>query len=192
MSDFSTGASEYENLLMLDSVLAWARMRDDVRVIHKMHPGEELSYYAGAARALEWDPLKLTTIREPILYDVLEKSDVLVAAYSTTVLESLVLGTPAIVVDAIVQRRLLPLDRVPGITIVYTIDELTQQLDARRAGPAPDRQALRSSAELGEYIFACDGRATDRVAALLGQERERALQPPRPALPGLSGPRYES
>ena len=177
MSDFSTGASEYENLLMLDSVLAWAKTRDDVRVIHKMHPGEELSYYAGAARALEWDPLKLTTIRDPILYDVLEKSDVLVAAYSTTVLESLVLGTPAIVVDAVVQRRLLPLDRVPGITIAYTIDELHQQLDARRGDPASDRQALRSSAELGEYISVLDGRATDRVAALLEQERDARSYP---------------
>lgn len=175
MSDFSTGASEYENLLMLDSVLAWAKTRDDVRVIHKMHPGEELAYYADAARALAWDPLTLTTIREPILYDVLEKSDVLVAAYSTTVLESLVLGTPAIVVDAIVQRRLLPLDRVPGITIAYTIDELHRQLDARRADPAPDRQALRLSAELREYISDLDGHATDRVAALIEQKRERAL-----------------
>jgi hypothetical protein len=175
LSDFSTGASEYENLLMLDAVLAWAKTRDDVRVIHKMHPGEEVAYYADAARALAWDSTTLTTIREPILYDVLEQSDVLVAAYSTTALESLVLGTPAIVVDVVVQRRLLPLDRLPGITIAYTIDELHQQLDARRAGPVPDRQALRSSAALGEYISALDGHATERVAALLEQKRERAL-----------------
>jgi len=167
MSDFSTGASEYENLLMLDRVLAWAKTRDHVRVIHKMHPGEELEYYADAARALGWDPLTLTTIREPILYDVLEQSDVLVAAYSTTVLESVALGTPAIIVDAIVQRRLLPLDRVPGIMIVYTLDELDRQLDARRGGPPPDRQALRSSPELREYISELDGHATERVAALL-------------------------
>ena len=117
----------------------------------------------------------LTTIREPILYDVLEKSDVLVAAYSTTVLESVVLGTPAIVVDAIVQRKLLPLDRVPGITIAYTIDELRRQLDARRAAPPADRHALRSSVELREYISELDGRATERVAALLEQEREGAF-----------------
>lgn len=166
-SDFSTGASEYENLKMLDEVLAWAKTREDVRVIHKMHPGEELEYYAEAGRALGWDPLKLTTIREPILHDILEKSDVLVSLYSTTVLESIVLGTPVIVFDAIVQRKLLPLDRVPGVTIAYSFDELGQQLDARRTGPAPDRQMLRSSAELREYISDLDGRATGRVAALL-------------------------
>lgn len=167
MSDFSIGASEYENLLMLDSVLAWAKTRDEVRVIHKMHPGEELEYYAGAARALGWDAQKLTTIREPILYDVLEQSGVLVAAYSTTVLESIALGTPAIVFDAIVQRRLLALDRVPGILIACTIDELHAGLDAGRAGPAPDRQVLRTSAELKDYISELDGHATERVAALL-------------------------
>ena len=174
MSDFSTGASEYENLLMLDAVLAWAKTHEGVGVIHKMHPGEEVAYYRGAARALGWDPQTLTTIREPILYDVLERSDVLVAAYSTTVLESLVFGTPAIVVDAVVQRRLLPLDRLPGVTIAYTIDELREQLDARRAGPAPDRQALGSSTQLGDYIATLDGHATQRVAALLEQKRERA------------------
>jgi hypothetical protein len=167
VSDFSVGASEYENLKMIDEVLAWSKPREDVRVIHKMHPGEELEYYVQAGRALGWDPLKLTTIREPILYDVLEKSDVLVAAYSTTVLESLALGTPAIVFDAMVQRKLLPLDRVPGVTIAYSIEELHQQLDTRRAGPAPDRQALRSSAELRAYISDLDGHATERVAALL-------------------------
>lgn len=167
VSEFSVGASEYENLLMLDCVLKWATAHPGAKVIHKMHPGEELEYYADAARKLGWDQKTLTTIREPILYEVLERADVLVAAYSTTVLESVVLGTPAIVVDAIVQRRLLPLDRIPGIAIVYSIDELYAQLEARRAAPAPDRPALRASAELREYISELDGQATERVAALL-------------------------
>jgi len=81
-----------------------------VRVIHKIHPGEEGEYYAEAARALDWDPLKLTTIREPRLYEILEQSDVLVAAYSSTVLESLALCTPAIVFDGPVREgaRLYP------------------------------------------------------------------------------------
>jgi hypothetical protein len=168
MSDYSMGASEYENLLMIDAVLEWARTQMDVRVIHKMHPGEEAEYYAEAARALGWDPLTLTTIREPILYDILEKSHVLVAAYSTTVLESLVLGTPAIVFDAVFRRRLLPLDQLPGVTIAYSVDELGQQLEARRAGsPNLDRAALARSAALRSYLSNLDGKATDRVAALL-------------------------
>jgi hypothetical protein len=167
-ADFSTGASESENLLTIENVLEWAKSKDDVRVIHKMHPGEELEYYAEAARTLGWDPLKLTTIREPILYDILEKSDVLVAAYSTTVLESIALGTPAIVVDAVIRRRLVEgLGRVPGVTIALSIEELHDQLDARRAGPAPDRDALRSSAPLRDFISALDGGATERVAALV-------------------------
>lgn len=168
MTDYSLGASEYENLLMLDAVLAWARTQAGVRVIHKMHPGEEAAYFAEAARALGWDPLTLTTISEPILYDVLEKSDVLVAAYSTTVLESLVLGTPVIVFDAVFRRKLLPIDRVPGVTIAYSTDELGQQLDARFNGAASlDRATLPRSAELRAYLSDLDGKATERVAALV-------------------------
>src|SRR5439155_7613588 len=83
VSDFTTGASQYENLLMIDTVLQWAAGKDAVRVIHKLHPGEELACYRDAARALQWDPLKLTTIGEPILYDILERSQVLVASYSS-------------------------------------------------------------------------------------------------------------
>jgi hypothetical protein len=173
MSDFSTGSSDYQNLAMIDTVIAWARSQPGVGVIHKMHPGEELEYYAAAGRALGWDPLKLTTIREPVLHDVLEQSDLLVTAYSSTVLESLVLGTPAIVFDGMVQRRLLhddstPLTRVPGVTIVYSVVELHQQLDARRSAPPPDRAALRASPELREYLSGLDGQATARVAGLLG------------------------
>jgi CDP-glycerol glycerophosphotransferase (TagB/SpsB family) len=173
MSDFSTGSSEYQNLAMLDTVIAWSRSQHGARVIHKMHPGEELEYYAAAGRGLGWDPLTLTTIREPILYDVLERSDLLVTAYSSTVLEALVLGTPAIVFDGMVQRKLLhdgptPLTRVPGVTIVYSSDALRQQLDARRSAPPFDRLALRASPELREYLSGLDGEATARVAALLG------------------------
>ncbi len=172
LSDFCTGASQYENFLIINTVLEWAAQKDDVRVIHKMHPGEEAEYYAEAARALQWDPLKLTTIREPILYDILEKSHVLVASYSSTVLESVALGTPAIVFDGMLRRKLLhgphaPLNRVPGVAIAYSPDELRAFLDARQAAPPPDRQALRASAELREYLSGLDGEAAARVAALL-------------------------
>jgi CDP-glycerol glycerophosphotransferase (TagB/SpsB family) len=138
-----------------------------------MHPGEELDYYAAAGKALGWDPLTLETIREPILHDVLDRSNLLVTAYSSTVLEALVLGTPAIVFDGMVQRKLMhdgptPLNRVPGVAIVYSRDELREQLDARRSAPPPDRAALRASPELREYLSGLDGQATARVAALLG------------------------
>jgi len=145
-----------------------------VRVIHKMHPGEEPEYYAEAGRALEWDPLTLTTIREPRLHEILEQSDVLVSAYSSTVLESLALGTPAIVFDGMVQRKLLHgdgythLEDVPGVEVVYSAGELTRCLDARQAAPPPDRAALRASPQLSEYLSNLDGQAAARVAALLG------------------------
>ena len=71
VTDVSMTASDYENLLMIDTVLAWARTHPGVRVIHKIHPGEELAFYTEAARALAWDPLTLTATADPILHDVL-------------------------------------------------------------------------------------------------------------------------
>ena len=132
---------------------------------------EEPEYYVAAGRALGWDSITLTSIREPILYDLLAKADVLVAAYSTTVFESLVLGTPAIVFDAVVQRRLMPLDQIPGVTIACSIDELHEQLERLHLAGPVDRHRLRSSAELGEYLSVLDGNATERVAALVIADR---------------------
>jgi hypothetical protein len=166
VSDFSVLATEYENLQMLDAVMEWTRDHPGTAVIHKMHPGEEVDYYARAARVLGWDPLTLKTIREPILYDVLERSHVMVASYSTTVLESIALGTPAIVVDAIAQYGLLPLDEIRGITIAFSKEQLHAQLSARQAAyPAKDT-AARNDPALVKYIGQLDGGASGRIATM--------------------------
>src|SRR5207245_4290151 len=106
----------------------------------------EAEDYTDAARALQWDPLKLTTITEPILYDILERSQVLVASYSSTVLESLALGTPAIVFDGVLRRKLLhgpdaPLNRVPGVAVAYLHTDLDTLLDALHDAPTPDQNS---------------------------------------------------
>ena len=173
IADFSVSASESANLAMLEAVLDWAR-RGDVRVVQKMHPGEEPSYYATAAAALGWSSGRFTMTNEPILHDLLESSDLLVTAYSSTALESVMLGTPVIVCD-FTERHLLSVDRVPGVTIAYSIDELSTQLDAARVAERPDRDSLASSPQLAEYIAALDGRAAERVAALVKAQRSSQL-----------------
>lgn len=172
LTDFSTSASEYHNLAMIDAVLAWAKDHPGVRVIHKIHPGEELEYYAAAGRALGWDPLTLTTIADPILHDVLQRSQVLVSEYSSTVLESIALGTPAVIFDAITRRRMVhtpqhPLARVPGVSVGDTPAGFAALLDGLLTGPRPDPDSLRCSAELRAFLSTLDGGAAARVAALL-------------------------
>ena len=51
-------------------------------------------------------------------------------------------GTPVVIAD-LTGRRLQPIDRLPGVTIAYTADELHRQLDARRAAGPPDREDAR-------------------------------------------------
>jgi hypothetical protein len=164
VSEFSVCASDALNLALIQATVDWAAARGAVRVVHKMHPGEEPGYYATAAAALGWHHDWFTMTNEPILHDLLQSSDVLVTGYSTTVVESILLGTPVIVSD-LEQRRLLPIDRLPGVTVASSSAELHDQLDARlQAGPV---DVDGSSAEVREYIFTLDGRATERVAALV-------------------------
>ncbi|HKB10187.1 MAG TPA: hypothetical protein VKD69_06025, partial [Vicinamibacterales bacterium] len=167
VSDFSVLATDYENLRMLDEVLRWAHQHPHATVIHKMHPGEEIEHYERAARALGWDAAILTTIREPILYEVLQQSDVMVASYSTTVLESAALGTPAIVFDAIAEGGygLLPLDRIRGVSIATSPADLHAQLTSRLTG-IDDRLPSAADPALVDYIGALDGRAAERIARL--------------------------
>jgi CDP-glycerol glycerophosphotransferase (TagB/SpsB family) len=162
----STGASELENLLMLESVLDWARQRPDIIVVHKLHPGEEPSYYREVLASLGWTGLR--SVRDAVLYDLVEQSDVLVAAYSTTVLEAAALGTPAIVLDAITKCHALPLDESPDITIASSVPELGAALDRIREGRNSSTAADEARrAFLENYLFKLDGHATERVAALL-------------------------
>ncbi|HJZ71527.1 MAG TPA: hypothetical protein VKE51_07275 [Vicinamibacterales bacterium] len=168
VSDFSVAATEYENLLMLDDLLAWAGQHANTRVIHKMHPGEEARHYELAASVLRWDPQRLTRVSTPTLYDELQRSDVMVAAYSTTILESAALGTPAIVMDAVVVGGygLLALDRIRGVSIAKSRADLNAQLTARMncaddGVPAPDDPALVG------YIGTLDGHAAERIAQLI-------------------------
>jgi hypothetical protein len=168
VSDFSVLATDYENLMMLDEVLAWARQYPSATVIHKMHPGEQVEHYAAAARTLAWDARTLTRINTPTLYDELQRSDVMVAAYSTTILESAALGTAAIVMDAVAVGGygLLPLDAIRGVSIAKSRTDLQAQLTARFTGadtriPSPDDPALVG------YIGTLDGEAAARIARLM-------------------------
>ena len=169
VQDLSIGATEFENLLMLDAVIAWATSHQGARVVLKMHPGEEPQYYESAARQLAWPAAIFTAVRDISLYDLLERSDVLVAAYSTTVFEAMVLGTPAIVLDAITRRHLLPLEQAPGATIAFEVSELHAELDRLRersaVNDAPHAPSLTPF--LIDYLHAIDSYATDRVADLL-------------------------
>jgi len=168
VSDFSVLATDCENLQMLDEVMRWTRQHPQVKVIHKMHPGEQVEHYEKAARVLGWDRRVLTTVREPVLYDVLQRSDVMVASYSTTILESAALGTPAIVVDAVAEGGygLLPLDAITGVSIARSTADLHTQLTARLTGT---NNTMPSAADpaLVEYIGVLDGEAAARIARLM-------------------------
>ena len=164
---FTVCATNHDNLLMIDAVVAWAASRPDVQVIHKIHPGEGTASYEAAAERLGWDAKGLTRISDPILHELITRSDVLVAGYSTTVIEALALGTRAIVFDAVSRRRSLPLERIPGVSIAESIDQLHRHLDQLYALPAGDRAAPSATPELREYVSRLDGQATSRVIEVL-------------------------
>jgi CDP-glycerol glycerophosphotransferase (TagB/SpsB family) len=168
VSEYSVAASDYENLLMVDALVKWAVANPGTRVIQKLHPGEERTHYEEARAALGWPEHGLTMERERPLWDVLDEADVLVAAYSTTVLEAAVLGTPAIVVDAIAGRHLVELERLPGVSMAFSVEELGCRLNehrARRGEHAPRDTA--ADAVIQDYLHVLDGGATARVCDLV-------------------------
>jgi len=168
LAEYSVGATDMDNLLLLEGVRAWAADRGDVCVVHKLHPGEEPAHYAAAARAFGWADRAPAQVRDTPLYDLLEQSDVLVAYYSTTVLEAVALGTPAIVLDAITRRHLVPLEVSPDIAVAFSVDELHAALDRVRLGAAVKDGGDAPRREfLDQYLGPLDGSALDRVVALV-------------------------
>jgi hypothetical protein len=167
VSEFSVCASDALNLDVIQATLDWAAARTGVHIVHKLHPGEELGYYDVAARTLGWprDIFRMTS--EPVLHDLLLSSDLLVTGYSTTVIEAVLLGTRVVVAD-FERRRILPVDRIAGVSIAATPAELHQRLDDAARRPAAT--ADPSDPELRSYISTLDGRAAERIAALVQRD----------------------
>jgi hypothetical protein len=169
VSEYSVAATEYENLLLIETAIAWARTRRNVRVVHKAHPGEELSYYRRLAAELGWTDAFFSTVQQsPSLHDLLVEADVLLAGYSTTVLEAVALGAQVIVLDAIAQMHAVPLDECPAVTIADTVKMCHERLDTLVVGATRARTDPRVSQPfLRRYLSELDGHAAERVVRQL-------------------------
>ncbi len=135
----------------------------DLQCVVKLHPREDAGTWQliadrmGVARPL---------VRRDGLWQAIVVADVIVSWYSTTVLDALLLDRPVVVLR--VPGKNNPESLAGGVRIVDNKEELSEAL--RRL--VMDRQQRDILVEQGrqllvEHIYKCDGRAAERIAALI-------------------------
>jgi hypothetical protein len=140
-------------------------LKKDFRLIIKIHPVENLDVYrkilgSENKRVLLYKDLKLT--------DAILVSDVVMAGYSTTVLQACAFRKPVIILNIFGSPEYLPYVEM-GLAIgVYDIDKLKETVE-KIAIDMPTREKLLSNIDLflSNNEHNLDGRAACRIADLI-------------------------
>jgi hypothetical protein len=135
--------------------------------IVKLHPREDAGAWSDAATSMG--------VEQPILFkdglwQAIAAADVVVSWYSTTILDALLLGRPVVVLRIPGKNNPESLAGTGGIQIADDRVELAAALVriAREteceAGPSDQARRL-----LQDHLYKCDGKARERIAALLDE-----------------------
>ncbi|MDX6769807.1 MAG: hypothetical protein SF051_09765 [Elusimicrobiota bacterium] len=136
-----------------------------LEVTLRIHPSESLDYY----RDLLGPASRLTLERGGSFADSLAKTDLLIASYSTALIDAMLAGVPLLCTQF---NRVLyqpPFDGTWGVETVRAPEALKKRLAALLADPANGLAALRAPYPriLDRFAGPRDGKAAARVRGLL-------------------------
>jgi len=115
---------------LLKIAIETARRRPDKEIVFRLHPNEVLDDYA--ERVMEQDAVPdnfSLSHRDPNIFKLLAKASIQVGAFSTTLLEGMVLGVRAVVVDLPGAEYMLPVIERGDALFVADTNELVERLD---------------------------------------------------------------
>ncbi len=157
-----------DNVIFLQNVLRETKKILDVQIVVKPHPSESNKWYEKTVGKENIKTLVLS--RDSDVYEAIYACDLMIAFYSTTVIEAAILGKPVITVNLTDRPDPMPyVER--GIAIgVYEVADLMQAIkDALYNEEASKRLAEARKKFVYEHAYLQDGRASERVVNLITQ-----------------------
>ncbi len=143
----------------------------EVRLVVKIHPRERVDDY----RPLAGDRVVVTADAE--LHPLLAGADCSVTGFSTTGLESVLLGTPLVSAE-LHPHPMFSFYRRQGVREAGRGEsELAEVLRRLLAGESARREVLARQRQALSRLALCDGRALDRVLSCLEESVRRAAGP---------------
>ncbi len=107
-------------------------------VIFRLHPSENLEAYEQQLGSPEELPANFSfSHRQPVIFELLAKADIQVGAFSTTLLEGMLLGCRTVVVNLPGVEYMAPVIDRGDALFVKNIDELASRLDEAPSAQNP-------------------------------------------------------
>lgn len=149
----------------IDTVLGALRELPQVKTIIKLHPHETPDMWQACARRLGMpEPILLTAK----LWETIAAADLVVAWYSTTVLDAMAFGKPVVIVQKRGKDFSIKFVEENKIEVAYDAPHLRQVLKFLFGDERRCRERIRQSREiLGEQVFRLDGGAVGRIVELI-------------------------
>jgi len=140
-------------------------LNDSFRLIIKIHPVENLDVYR---KILGLENKRVQLYKDLKLTDAIAISDVVMAGYSTTVLQACALRKPVIILNLFGSPEYLPYVEMGLATGVYNIENLKETVE-KIADDVPTREQLLKNIDLFLRNNGCnlDGKAALRIADLI-------------------------
>jgi Flp pilus assembly protein TadD len=149
-----------------------------LHLVLKLHPSAPAGEETRVARLAAEAGARPALVLRDRLTEVLVASDVLVTLPSTIAVEAMIVGTPVVATEFFYEGEAI-------VTVAAERDAIAAALHEILArGTASAEFAARRRAFLARYNGPCDGRAAERVAALVAHLAERARPAAAAAPPG--------
>lgn len=144
----------------------------DLVLIVRQHPAEDRGIPQRLAARFR---LTVALNPEAELAELIDLADVIISQYTTAGLEAIIKGKPVVYLNLFCVPDLVPFAKVGAAIGVYAPEELAPAVRAALEDPTV-RQELAAGRQrlLREYLSDLDGRATERVVALVKGIAEEA------------------
>ena len=177
-ADILVGSSDFEPERYALAVAAALEEAGPLEAVLRPHPAESPEYYEDVLAAAG---ASLRVSAAGTFIEELGRADLVISAYSTTLLEIMLRGKPLLCVNF--TRGLdyaAPFDGRWGIDILRSPEELSRRLSRLVKDPVAQCAALTApyAKILAAYAGPCDGRAGDRVLSALADLARRGRPAP--------------
>jgi hypothetical protein len=116
--------------LILDFAIETACLRNDLMIIFRLHPSEEISTYENLLLKYNFIPDNFSlSSRNPNIFALQAASGIQVGVFSTTLFEGMALGTRTICLDLPGSEYMEPAVARGDVIMVKTVEELVEKID---------------------------------------------------------------
>lgn len=142
----------------------------DCQLVIKLHPAE--MYPSGVPS--QGPGGKVPVVKDIDIYEIINSCDIMLTAFSTTAMEAMILDKPVITINLTGKPDMMPYAKSGAAVGVYSYKDLSAAINSVLTDSNLRDELSRNSKEfIYQHLFRTDGKATERVAAIIEQSDDK-------------------